>query len=77
MEGKKIKGKSFRKFGYTSQGWLLFGNSGKCSNSSIGYWKLPKIQTGRLVRMESAQLFTIILRPDRDRLCFTDGKRYL
>ena len=77
MEGKKIKGKSFQKFGYTSQGWLLFGNSGKCCNSSIRYWKLPKIQTGRLVGMESALLSTIILLPDRDRLCFTDRKHYL
>ena len=42
---RKIAGKRFRKFGYTSWGWPFFGNFWKCC--SIRYWKLPKIQTGR------------------------------
>ena len=50
---RKIEGKSFGKLGYTSQGWLLSGNSGKCCNSSIRYWKLPKIQTERLVEWKA------------------------
>ena len=51
----KLSGKKIPKFGYTSRGCLFLGNFVKCC--SIRYLKLPKIQTGRLGGMESAQDF--------------------
>ena len=41
---RKLLGKSFRKFGYTSRGCpAVFGNLGKCC--STRYWKLPKFKS--------------------------------
>ena len=39
---RKLPGKSFRKFGYTSPGSPLFGNFGKCCSTRS--WKLPKFK---------------------------------
>ena len=39
---RKLPGKRFRKFGYTSPGSPLFGNFGKCCSTRS--WKLPKFK---------------------------------
>ena len=39
---RKLPGKSFPKFGYTSPGSPLFGNFGKCCSTRS--WKLPKFK---------------------------------
>ena len=48
LNGKKTSGKKISKnLGIPCEVVLFFGNFGKCW--SIRYWKLPKIQTGRLI----------------------------
>ena len=50
---RKLSGKFFEKFGYSSRGRPLFWNIFRCC--STRYWKLPKIHTGRFSWMEHAQ----------------------
>ena len=50
---RKLQGKNLETFGYASRGCPRFGHFEK--SCFVHYWKLPKIQTGSLGRMESDQ----------------------
>ena len=47
--------KNFENLGIAREVVLFFGNFGKCC--SIRHWKLPKIQTGRLIDWEAPAIF--------------------
>ena len=51
---RKLPGKKFSKFGYTSRGCPLFWKFWKMLYCSIHHWKLPKIQARRVGWIKSA-----------------------
>ena len=77
MNGKKNLGEKFRKIWVYLARLASFWKFWKMLQQFHSLLEIAENSNRTFSWMESAQLFTIILRPDRDRLCFTDGKHYL